>query len=135
MKEGPTSFMDILLLKINCKVILIHNIDTSDGLTNGQLGTLIDIVRASDGSVGKCIVEFKREKVGMKSRANNPQYAKRYPRGTVIEKVSYSYSLSRKSTSASTKPTLIQFPIKVAHAITAHKIQGQTIPSQDTQYT
>ena len=63
MKEGtvgPTSFMDILLLKINCKVILIHNIDTSDGLTNGQLGTLIDIVRASDGSVAKCIVEFKK---------------------------------------------------------------------------
>ena len=46
----------------------------------------------------------------------------------MIEKVSFSYSLSKKATTASTKATLIQFPLKVAHAITAHKIQGQTIP-------
>ena len=115
-------------MKIGCKVILIHNIDTSDGLTNGQLGILKAVIRANDGSISKCIIEFKRENAGSKSRANNKQYAERYPRGTVIEKVSFSYPLSRKATSASAKATLIQYPIKVAHAITAHKIQGQTIP-------
>ena len=103
------------------------NIDTSDGLTNGQLGTLIGTVKAEDGSISKCIVNFTKEKIGTKNRANNQQYALKYPKGTVIEKVSFSYSLSKKSTSVSTKATLIQFPLKVAHAITAHKIQGQTI--------
>ena len=120
--------MDKLRLKIGCKVILIHNIDTSDGLTNGQMGKLIAVIKSNDGSVNKCIVEFRRENVGKKSRDINKQYAGRYPTGTLIEKVSYSYSLSKKATSESAKATVIQFPIKVAHAITAHKIQGQTIP-------
>ena len=52
----------------------------------------------------------------------------KYPRGTVIEKVSFKYSLSKKASTGSSSATVIQFPIKVAHAITAHKIQGQTVP-------
>ena len=51
----------------------------------------------------------------------------KYPSGTVIEKVSFSYGLSKKATVASSQATLIQFPLKVAYAITAHKIQGQSI--------
>ena len=125
---GNSSFMDNLRVKLGCKVILIHNIDISDGLTNGQLGILVDVLRADDGTVIKLIVEFKNENIGKKNRLNHPKLALRYPKGTMIEKVSFSYDLSKKSTVGSTKPTLIQFPIKVAQAITAHKIQGQTIP-------
>ena len=126
---GNTSFMDNLRVKIGCKVILIHNIDTSDGLTNGQLGRLVDTLRTEDGTITKFIVEFKNENVGRKNREKNGKLAQKYPKATVIEKVSFSNSLSKKSSTGSSKPTLIQFPIKVAHAITAHKIQGQTIPS------
>ena len=125
---GTSSFMDMLVMKIGCKIILIHNIDTSDGLTNGQLGELIDVIRAENGTINKCIVRFKIEKVGKENRTRNPKYAAKYPNGTVIEKVSFSYTISKKSSSASKKATLIQFPLKVAKAITAHKIQGQTIP-------
>ena len=125
---GNSSFMDNLRVKLGCKVILIHNIDISDGLTNGQLGILVDVLRADDGTVIKLIVEFKKENIGKKSRTKHPKLALKYPKGTVIEKVSFSYDLRKKSTVGSTKPTLIQFPIKVAQAITAHKIQGQTIP-------
>ena len=52
---GTSSFMDELILKIGCKVILIHNIDTSDGLTNGQLGNLIAVVRTEDRKLSKCL--------------------------------------------------------------------------------
>ena len=119
---GATSFMDTLRLKLNCKVILIHNIDTADGLTNGQLGELIGVVRSKDKSIIKLIVKFRREKIGKRNREKNPLFAARYPQGTVIEKVSFSYSLARKSTAASPKATLVQYPLKLAHAITSHKI-------------
>ena len=125
---GNTSFMDYLRVKVGCKVILIHNIDTADGLTNGQLGILVNIVRTADGMIAKFIVEFKNENVGKENRKQNPKIAEKYPKGTVIEKVSFEYNLSKKSTTGSSRPTLIQFPIKIAQAITAHKIQGQTIP-------
>ena len=46
----------------------------------------------------------------------------------VIERVSVNYSLRKKGGAVGATATLVQFPIKVAHAITAHKIQGQTIP-------
>ena len=130
-KEGAvanTSFMDNLRVKIGCKVILIHNIDTSDGLTNGQLGKLIDIIKTEEGSIAKLIIQFQKKNVGKQSRIQNPKFAEKYPKGTVLEKLSFSYSLSKKSSTGSSKATVIQFPLKVAYAITAHKIQGQTIP-------
>ena len=83
---GTSSFVDQLRVKINCKVILIHNIDTSDGLTNGQLGTIIDIIRTENGEVAKFIVEFKKENVGKKSKTQHPHLLAKYPRGTVIKK-------------------------------------------------
>ena len=46
----------------------------------------------------------------------------------VMKRVSVSYSLRKKGGAVEVIATLIQFPIKVEHAITAHKIQGQTIP-------
>ena len=46
---GPTSFIDELNLKLGAKLIIIHNIDTADGLTNGQLGVLVAVIRTKDG--------------------------------------------------------------------------------------
>ena len=42
--------------------------------------------------------------------------------------MSLQYSLRAKSGDAGSTATLIQFPITLAHAVTGHKVQGQSIP-------
>ena len=59
-KEGAvatTSFLDELQLKLGAKVMLIHNIDTVDCLTNGQLGELIDVIK--NGEVDKLVIKLQ----------------------------------------------------------------------------
>ena len=37
---GSTSFQNVLFLRIGAKVMIIHNVDTLDSITNGQLGVI-----------------------------------------------------------------------------------------------
>ena len=55
--------------------------------------------------------------------------ARRYPDCVVIERIKLEYSLRKKGGLEGAKAAVIQFPIRLAHAITAHKVQGQSIPS------
>ena len=125
---GTTAFQDELRLKISANIIIIHNIDTSDGLTNGQLGELIDIIKTKDGEADKLIVKLKKKGLGEQNRRKFPGLAIRYPESVVIERVTINYSIRKKGGAVGSTATLVQFPVKLAHAITAHKIQGQTIP-------
>ena len=55
-KEGAvatTAFLEELKLKLGAKVIIIHNINTADCLTNEQLGELIDVIRTTSEEIDK----------------------------------------------------------------------------------
>ena len=123
---GGTAFKDEIQVKKGAKIILIHNIDTSDSLTNGQLGMVFDFIRTKEGAVDKLVVKFNDERVGEMSRNKNPTLSAKFPGCVILERFRLQYSLSSKSSGGSTA-TLVQFPIWLAHAITCHKIQGQSI--------
>ena len=130
-KEGAvasTSFIDELKLKIGAKVMIIHNIDTADSLTNGQLGELVDIIKTTKGEADKLIIKLKNQNAGKFNKSKYPGLNSKYPDCVVIERVSNQYTLRKKGGEVSNTATLFQFPVKLSHAITAHKIQGQTIP-------
>ena len=55
------------------------------------------------------------------------QLESKYPGHVFIDRVSLQYTLRKKSAAASSTATLIQFPIRLAFAIKAHKIQGASI--------
>ena len=125
VKETP--FQAKLQLKIGAKVMLTYNVDTADGLTNGSRGTLIGVIQNEEGEVTRLIVKFENPAHGQMRRDSTPGLAAKYPGGTVIEKVSFAFSLSKSKRGSIATAKVVQFPIKLAFAATAHKIQGQTV--------
>ena len=123
-----TPFQKELRIKIGAKVMMTYNVDTSDGLTNGARGQLIGIIEDDNGNISKLIVKFEVESNGREKRRLNPEIADRYPGGTLVEKVNFPFSISKSKKSVIHTGNVIQFPIKLAFACTAHKIQGATIP-------
>ena len=108
--------------------MLTYNVETCDGLTNGARGELIGVILDSKGNISKMVIRFERESVGRERRRKFQKLQQQYPEGTPIEKVNFSFSISKSKTSVINTATVIQFPIKLAFACTAHKIQGSTIP-------
>ena len=119
-----TNYMQQLKLKVGAKVMLIKNVDTSDKLTNGQLGVLVGVIKDKKGGAHKLMVKFEKAEVGKSTRSENPQLEIKFPGATVIEKARQAFSLAKRSTATA---TLFQFPIVLAHAVTVHKTQGMTI--------
>ena len=122
-----TPFQKVLNIKVGSKVMLTYNVDTSDGLTNGARGDLIGILFDSKGHISKLIIKFEKDSVGEEKRRSCPDIVRKFPGGTAIEKINFSFSISKSKKSVINTANVIQFPVKLAFACTAHKIQGSTI--------
>ena len=87
----------------------------------------------TDGkSVDVLVINLHNVKAGEKNRERYPKLKERYPECVFIERVSFQYNLGGRKTEVGTTATVFSFPVRLAHAITAHKIQGQTFVSPAT---
>ena len=111
-----TPFQAKLQLKIGAEVVLVHNIDTLDGLTNGARGVLV-AVEKKDDVVKRLLVKFHNPDHGRGRREKETCW--RHREATYIDPVLWSYFLGGATAS------VFQFPLKGAAAITSHKIQVQ----------
>ena len=123
-----TPFQKELKLKLHAKVMLTYNVDTSDGLTNGARGELVGMIEDVKGNISKLVIKFEIESVGREKRRANKETCNKWPDGTPIDKVNFPFSISKSKKSIINTANVIQFPVKLAFASTAHKIQGATIP-------
>jgi ATP-dependent DNA helicase PIF1 len=110
-----TPFLAVLKLKIGCEVVLVHNVNTLDGLTNGCRGVLLDVEKTGD-AVKRLVVKFNNPNHGRLQRQKNP--CKKHPEGTYIDPIHWQYFLGGAVAS------VVQFPMKGAGAISSHKIQA-----------
>ena len=118
-----------LKLKIGAKVMLTYNINTFDCLTNGALGEVLGFKLNQDETVKEVYVHFQDEDCGKETRKNLIALQQKFPgkNVTTIELMEFQFSLSKKDKSGNKTASCIQFPLKLAFAATAHKVQGQTV--------
>ena len=120
-----TNLSQNLKIKIGARVMIVMNISTTDSLVNGSLGTIIDIV--TKNGKGNCVViKFDSEKAGLEQRKNHARIADKYKEsnGTPIFRQRTRYFLTNsKGQAHAAQATVYQFPLKVAFAITGHKMQ------------
>ena len=110
-----TPFQAELKLKIGCEVVLVHNIDTLDGLTNGCRGVLVDVEKTGE-AVRRLVIKLHNPDHGRLLRQKNP--CTKHPEATYIDPIHWQYFLGGATAS------ILQFPVKGAAAITSHKIQA-----------
>ena len=122
-----------LCLKQNCRVMLTYNLDVCDSLTNGSQGEVIGFEFHNDGGIKYILVKFDEKESG-KERRKSFNFDKKYPGKDVtpIEIKETNFSLSKNKTNASSTATALQFPLKLAYAATAHKIQGHTVKAPNS---
>ena len=110
-------------IKVNSRVMLTVNVDLSDRLVNGQLGTVKHISKNLKGEVTKIYIKFDDAGAGQK-KVNKDTFAKQHS-WVPVEK--YEADIKLKANSyVVIKRT--QFLIGLVWACTVHKVQGLSLP-------
>lgn len=116
-----------LTLCKNARIMLIKNLDVSDGLVNGATGKILDIIHSeSSSSFPKAIViQFDNRKIGRIARQSSKISLQGYECGVPILPAEVKQNAGRSDSSP--EITRIQFPVVLCWACTIHKVQGATL--------
>ena len=119
-----TAFLQTLRIKVGARVMLIHNVNTLDGLTNGAQGTVVQIL-AKDNKVRFILVKFDNEDIGREQRRKFRYLSPVAANNTVtpIERFNLTYTLGDIRKDHGARASLLQFPLKLAWSSTAHKVR------------
>ena len=104
--------------------MITTNIDITDGLTNGAMGTVTNVViEKTTGRICVTLVAFDSEHVGQEARYTSV-YNSINQNAVPIHQTQVTFPVDKK---ASFQATRTQFPLTLAWAVTIHKCQGLTL--------
>ncbi|XP_072041446.1 uncharacterized protein [Amphiura filiformis] len=121
-KDRSTTLADELKLAVGARVMLISNVDVTDGLCNEVSGVFKGIEFCNSTNMPTVVyVKFDSSRIGAKARITEfiPPH---YQECTPIKPRKESFQLKGKTFTT----TREQIPLKLSWAVTIHKIQGQT---------
>ena len=109
-------------LAVGARAMLIANIDVSDGLCNGVFGTVKGIEFGNSQDMPKVVyMKFDSDRVGAKTRRTQ-SVPPHYSDCVAIAPLKDTFQIKGRTYST----TREQIPLKLAWAVTIHKVQGQT---------
>lgn len=111
---------NLLMVSVGARVMLMRNIKTENGLVNGAIGTIVNIIFSSENNKPSCIyVKFDDPKIGrvmmkQESSLHSP---------VAIEPYEHKFVYRGRHVVRS------QFPLMLSWACTIHKVQGISLNS------
>ena len=115
----------ILTVKINARVMITTNIDVTDGLTNGAMGTVTNVViDERTGKMSTILVSFDSKHIGQEAM-HTSVYISTNQNAVPIYQTLPTFPIYKK---VSCQAARSQFPLTLAWAVTIHKCQGLTLP-------
>ena len=121
-KANTGGLVGVLRLAVGAKVILGINIDVSDGLVNGSLGTVSGII-TTGSQVTTILVKFNSDRVGV-AAIQKSHCRQDYPDSVSITRHEAMFRIGRDKTVEASRA---QFPLVLSWATTIHKVQGLTL--------
>ena len=107
---------------VNARVMLLRNINTSDGLVNGAQGNIVGFHWPN----GKCQEYYEQAPLSIDVLFDDPRVGAYFNNSThrpiSIKPISVSFYNKRRIS-----VTRTQFPLTVSYAVTVHKVQGLTL--------
>ena len=112
----------VLTVKIdNARVLITTNIYVTDGLTNGAMDTVTNVViDHTPGQISVILVAFDNEHVGQETRYTRV-YNSRNQNAIPIHETQTTFPVDKKEPFQATRS---QFPLTLAWAVTIHKCKG-----------
>ena len=105
--------------------MITTNIDVTDGLTNGAMGTVTNaVIDDRTGKLSTILVSFDSKQVGQEAM-HTSVHKSTNQKAVPIYQTQATFPIHQKTSYQATKT---QFPLTLAWVVTIHKCQGLTLP-------
>ena len=123
-----TNLLSRLNFKVNSKIFLCYNLNTNDSLVNGSLGRIVGVKEDASGNLLEIHVHFWNENMGKETVKKYPDLQARYGVPTVaVQRLEAQPRIGSQNFGVKSTCTVYMFPLRLAHAMTIHKVRKMNI--------